>query len=338
MTDAELAVEAAKHNWQARTTARAAGLQCTGWFRERMKRLRKEAASSPAPAAAPVVFQVQGNEQNSAGDEEPGAVIPPPPPPVIPIGRELTVALAGDVHAPDIDKPAWSAFLRWTRDVQPDVIVLNEMVEWLSMSRHGGNWGAMFDQDVAAGRRIFAQVRSLNPDARIVCLETNHDTRIARTVQDVLPSLAGRLAVPQELRLADMGIEWIPQKLSFRIGRLKVIHGHQLGSGPKQMLPENACKRAIQRYGEPGWTLVFFHTHRKGYWAERHDSGLYEAVNLPCLRTLAPDWLDARPAGWSHGFGVAHIGPAGQTNLYPVDIENGSFVYGGQRYSEARAA
>lgn len=39
------------------------------------------------------------------------------------------------------------------------------------------------------------------------------------------------------------------------------------------------------------------------------------------------------PTGWSHGFGVAHVGPQGQTNLYAVDIEHGAFVYGGTRYA-----
>jgi hypothetical protein len=293
--------------------------------------LEQSAYVPRAPATGPVA-----SREPPFAVREPATLAPEPPaPPVIPVGRDLTVALAGDLHAPDIDQPAWTAFLRWTSETQPDVIVLNEMVEWVSMSRHGGNWGAMWDKDVASGRRVFAQVRSVNPNARIVCLETNHDTRVNRTVQDLLPSLVGRIVVPHELRLADMGIEWIPQKVAFRVGRLKVIHGHQLGSGFKGMLPENACKRAIQRYGEPGWTVVFFHTHRKGYWSERHDSGVYEAVNLPCLRTLAPDWLESRPAGWSHGFGVAYVGPAGQTNLYPVDIEGGAFTYGGKQYRAA---
>jgi hypothetical protein len=213
------------------------------------------------------------------------------------------------------------------------VIVLNEMGEWLSMTKHGGNWGASFERDVSAVRRVLVQIRSVCPDSRIVLLETNHDTRLRRRVMEMMPQLAGHLVIPQELHLDDLGIEWVPETIPFRVGRLKVIHGHQLASNAKGMVPENACKRALQRFGEPGWTVVFFHTHREGYWMERHDTGVLEAVNLPCLRTLAPDWTAPVPTGWQHGFGVAHIGPAGQTNLYRVRIENGSFNYGGTRYA-----
>lgn len=278
--------------------------------------------NSPPPAGP----DIQGSEAKLEYE-------PPPPPAILPPGKELTVSLVGDLHAPEEDKPAWSACLRWHAEHKPDVIVLNEMGEWESMTKHGGNWGAMFEEDVKAVRRRLVQIRSLCPDARVVLLETNHDTRLQRRLREVLPQLHGHLAIPQELHLDDLGIEWVSERVAFRIGRLKVIHGHQLASNAKGNVPENACKRAVQRFGEPGVTVVFFHTHRKGYWMERHDTGVFEAVNLPCLRTLAPDWTAPCPTGWQHGFGVAHIGPSGQSNLYTVDIERGSFVYGGVRYA-----
>jgi hypothetical protein len=330
VTDAELRAVAERCGWQARTTARETGLRYTGSLRERIARLRS--SPPPAPVAAPVVYRdLTGvSDKPSLPPEAPAA-----PSVFVPPGRELTAGLAGDLHDPEFDKPAWNAFLRWTADTQPGLLVLTEMIEWLSMSAHnGGNWGSRFEDDCASGRRRLAQVRSINPNADIVLLESNHDTRLERLVSQRLPQLGETLTVPKALHLDDLGIRWIPEEQSFRVGTLKVIHGHQLAQNPeKGMLPENACKRAIQRFGEPGWTVVFFHTHRKGYWAEKHDSGTFEAVNLPCLRTLRPDWHRGWVAGHSHGFGIAHVGPAGQTNLYTVDVNGGAFNFGGRRYA-----
>lgn len=262
----------------------------------------------------------------------------PPSPPVVPVGREITASFVFDLHDPERDNAAWNACLRWHADNQPDVIYTSEMAEWLSMTKHGGNWGATWEADVKAARRPYVQLRSVCPNAEIVAGESNHDTRMARRVREMMPQLVGRLTIPQELGFDALGVRWIPETTCYRIGRLKVIHGHQLASNAKGMVPENACKRAIQRFGEPGWTVVFGHTHREGYWTERHDTGTLEAVNVGCLRTLAPDWTAPCPTGWRHSFGIAHIGPAGQTNLYLARLERGPFVYGGKRYSGEVAA
>jgi hypothetical protein len=290
--------------------------------------LEQSAYVPRAPATGPVASREPEPEADRI-------VWTPATPSVMPVGRDLTVALGGDLHDPEKDKPAWNAFLRFCADRQPEVVVLNEMLEFLSMSQHPGSaWGARWEDDRATGRRLFVQIRSVNPNAEIVLLESNHDTRLERTIAQRLPALDGAFSLPKELGLADLGIRWIPEEQAYRIGSMKVIHGHQLAQNPeKGMLPENACKRAIQRFGEPGWTVVFFHTHRKGYWAERHDSGTFEAVNLPCLRTLRPDWHRGWVGGHSNGFGVAHVGATGQTNLYTVDIKGGAFTYGGKRYA-----
>ena len=325
MTDAQIIALGESHGWVLNAAARSAGKFGSGSFERRFRVLKAKHLHPPAGTSqadvtrAPVVAPVEHRV----------------PPPVLPAGRDLHAVLGGDLHDPEKDKPAWNAFLRYCHERQPDVLVLTEMLEWLSMSQHAGSaWGARWNDDRATGRRLFVQIRSIVPKAEIVVLESNHDTRLERTIAQRLPALNGAFSLPHELGLDDLGIRWIPEEQSYRLGRLKLIHGHQLSSNPeKGMIPENACKRAIQRFGEPGWTTVFFHTHRKGYWAEKHDSGLFEAVNLPCLRTLRPDWHRGWVAGHVNGFGIADIGPAGQTNLYPVDIENGAFSYGGRRYA-----
>jgi hypothetical protein len=281
---------------------------------------------------------------------------PPPhaevPPPMIEEGprepgRDSLISYINDLHMPDHDRPLWDSYLRWVLDVQPDEIIVSEFAEYLSLSRHGGNWGASWDQDKADVRRGFVQLRSVARNARIVVQQSNHDTRLERLLMERLPQFMGSMTLPKELKFDELGIDWVGERVVLRRGRIKSLHGHQLGTGPGGMLPKMHTQRAVQLYGEPGHTVVYGHTHRHQAWSEAHEGGCKRAVNIACMRTLRPAWLAGREAGWHHQFGVAYVSASGLSNLYVVDAVNGSFIWEGRRYSpgcaptrnrEARAA
>lgn len=321
MTDADIVALGERNGWSIGAMAREVGRD-SGAFLRRARKLRDSRGARPA-SAPPVA-------ERSAP-----APIPDIPHEVTgPTGRPLLVATSHDWHVPEHDRRACDAFLKWCADHRPDVLALGEIGEWLSMSRHGGNWGAMLDEDVGAVRRVLVQIRSVNPNAEIILQTTNHDTRLDRMIEERMPQIAGTLSLRSMLKVDDLGIRWVDERTVYRVGRLKILHGHQLATNERSgMLPENACKRAIERYGEPGHTVVFFHTHIYRAWSAPHDGGPMEAVNLPCMRTLRPEWLRGREAGWRHGFGAAYVDSSGQTNLYPVHINGGAFTFAGKSYS-----
>jgi hypothetical protein len=275
-----------------------------------------------------------------------GAVsyVPPPPPVVEPFqpteegsaapGSDTLTACLFDAHLPEHDRPGFSSWLRWCRDHRPDEIILSELAEWVSASQHGGGvWGSSWERDVADVRRGLVQIRSVNPEARIVWQESNHDTRLTRILEQRLPSFAGSLTIANELRLADLGIEWVGERTVLRRGATKIIHGHQLEAGRGGMLPKYHGARAVAMYGEPGVTVVYGHVHREQVYVEACDGGNKRAHSIACMRTLRPAWHRATEMGHHHQFAAIYVAAGGATNLYAVDVTGGAFNFGGRRYA-----
>jgi hypothetical protein len=252
-------------------------------------------------------------------------------------GRDSFIAYGGDFHFPQHDKPLWDSWLRWIQFTQPDEIILSELGEWESLSRHGGNWGAMWDADKAAVRHALLQLRSVSPRSRIIVQQSNHDTRLERLLQTCLPQFCGSMTIPNELKFSELGIEWVGERVVLRRGRIKSLHGHQLATGPGGMLPKMHTQRAVQLYGEPGVIVVYFHTHKHQAWSEPHEAGPKRAENIACMRTLFPTWLAGRQSGWHHQFAGAYVSASGPSNLYVVDAENGAFTWEGWRFAPGRA-
>jgi hypothetical protein len=246
-------------------------------------------------------------------------------------GKDQTAALLFDLHYMEHDPRAWDAFLKWARAVQPDEVIVSEFAEWLSASQHGnGAWGTFWKQEVAAVRRGLIQLRSVVPNARIVMQEANHDTRLTRILENHLPAFAGALTVPNELRLRDLGIEWVGERVVLRRGPFKIIHGHQLESGMRGCLPKYHTAKAVQVYGERGCTVVYGHTHKIQSYVEPCEGGEKRAVNIGCMRTLVPDWHKARESGWVQQFAVARVSASGAGALTPVDVTGGTFFADGK--------
>jgi hypothetical protein len=326
VTEADIIAAAGRHGWNAHAIARDLGLSYTGSLRLRVKRAQERAGSTPAPVVAAVPAPPPGGVVASGVEPaEEGSAAP---------GRDTLTAILFDAHVPEHDRPAFSAFLRWTQDEKPDEIVLSEFAEWLSCSQHGGGtWGASWEKDKADVRRGLIQLRSVNPHARIIWQESNHDTRLTRILEQRIPQFAGSLTIRNELGLADLGIEWVGERVVLRRGATKILHGHQLETGRGGCLPKYHAARAVQMYGEPGVTVVYGHVHREQVYSEACEGGTKRGRSIACMRTLRPAWHKATEMGHHHQFGAVYVSAGGGTNLYVVDVHGGSFTWAGRRYA-----
>jgi hypothetical protein len=287
-------------------------------------------ASSLLAGPAPV-GPVPSREAEIAVHESP-AVLPPPP--VLATGRDTLTTVLFDAHVPEHDRPGFSAWLRWCRDERPDEIILSELAEWLSCSQHGGGaWGSSWERDKADVRRALVQVRSVNPEARIIWQESNHDTRLTRILEQRLPQFSGSLTIAKELGLKDLGIEWVGERVALRRGATKIIHGHQLETGGRGFLPKYHGARAVLVYGEPGVTVVYGHVHREQVYVEPCEGGMKRAHSIGCMRTLRPAWHRAAEMGHHNQFAAIYVSAGGGTNHYAIDVVGGSFSFGGRRYA-----
>lgn len=290
--------------------------------------VRAHARHEPKPKVdepAPVVKEPEPRPAEPLAPAEEGSAAP---------GCDTLVALLFDLHVPEQDRPAVNAALRWVQAEQPQEIILSEPMEWASASMHGGNWNTSWEKDKADGRRFLIQLRSIAPRARIIWQQSNHDTRLDRILEQLLPSFAGSMTIPRELGFDDLGIEWVNERTVLRRGATKIIHGHQLATNARSgLLPKYHAARACLLYGEPGVTVVYGHVHKEQTYVEPCDGGFRRARSLGCLRTLRPAWHRAAEMGHHHQIGALYVSAGGGTNLYAVDIQGGTFTFGGRRYA-----
>jgi hypothetical protein len=246
----------------------------------------------------------------------------------------LLIAMFGDLHIPEQDKPTWSAIKKWLIDNQPDEIHLTgDVGEFLSVSHHGGNWGSVLSTECDAIRAFIEELKELCPNAKIIFYEGNHETRYHRFIDTAVPSLAGTYSIPLGCKLKELGVEWVPEnKQPLKRGSLKIIHGHQEARHGGE-LPKHHAMKMAEIYAEVGETVVYFHTHKSQRFSLAKFEGTAEAVGVGGTRTMQPKWLRGKQAGWVHEFAVAYISPDDETDLYTVRVKNGRFVWNGKIYT-----
>jgi hypothetical protein len=227
VTDAELAVEAAKHNWQARTTARAVGLQCTGWFRERMKRLQAKAAeSAPAPSVAPVSYQ----EPAAAAEPE---QLPPlaldwigARPASTGAGLERRL-IASDPHIPFHKLRACAAFIAVARAIQPHrILLLGDTWNMGAVSHHPRPFGGRESHERARvqGLSFLGAIRRAAPGATLTLLLGNH-CDWGEEFEDENPQFAGMFSA-KAMGIDRLGWDVVPRELQpLVLGPVAYEHG-----------------------------------------------------------------------------------------------------------------
>lgn len=242
--------------------------------------------------------------------------------------------LAGDVHVPEHSRAVWGAIHQWLEDEQPDEIhLVGDVGEYSSVSRHGGNWGLMFEDECSQVRYFINDLKKICPEATFLYYEGNHETRYQRFIDENAPALSGTHSIPKGCKLEEMGVEWVPEnKQPVRRGDLKILHGHQESRHGGE-LPKHHAMKMAEVYGEIGASVVYFHTHKSQKFSAPRHGGVAEALAIGCTRNLSPKWMHGKEGGWVHQFCAAYVSPNGHVDTYPVTITNGSFVWKGKRYS-----
>jgi len=232
---------------------------------------------------------------------------------------------ASDVHFPEEDPVAWSCFLARAADAQPDEIILGgDIMEMESASRHGGvAQPAQLVEEIEYTRTKLAELRALCPDAHILYLEGNHETRLGRAVVEALPTFEGALSLPSLLSLDEMRIEWHAFGRVVRRGKCGFVHGKYTNV--------HHAQKHLTAFGE---SLVYGHTHRPQATHMASPHGVRGAYGMPCLRTLEPEWMVGAPTGWVHGWGEVWIDePSGHYNCYTVIVIDGRALVDGRLYT-----
>jgi predicted phosphodiesterase len=240
------------------------------------------------------------------------------------------VAFLSDIHFDEHDKKAWPLALAVMSDLNLDRIILGgDIVEIDALSRfktHPEKKLGLTKQ-LKLAKKELTVLREQFSLTDITYMEGNHETRMERYIHERCPELhdVSELRVAARLGLDDLDIEWVPEDVSVSLGKLNVIHGHQIKHTSAKSL-----------YSKVSANLLCGHDH----WFDQHIQRVFGKtihgvwIN-GCLRNLTPDWH--RFPQWHQGFTVVDVCDRGYFNVDQIMfLDRGKKLYtvmNGREYS-----
>ena len=247
--------------------------------------------------------------------------LPEPPPSLADPFEEFVfdgchrVGIISDIHVPYHSEKAWAAAMRRLKENRCDGILINgDFCDFYRISRYEKDPDARsFGDELRMCIEGLQYVRDYFPKSRIVFKLGNHEERFDGFIWQRAPELYSVEAcrIYELLRLASMGIECVSDQRPVLIGKLPVLHGHELQRGISA--PVNPARGAFLKSLH---TLAVGHSHRTSTHVEPDMFGREVAVwSIGCLSAPNPEYN--RFAKSNHGFAFVSVGSDGE-----FDFEN----------------
>ena len=234
--------------------------------------------------------------------------------------QQSKVLILPDLHIPYHENAAIDAAINYgiKRDVNA-ILIDGDLIDF--------HWQSRFEKDPRArstkeefdaARKMLKILRDTFPKARMIFKEGNHDERWEKWLYVKAPEIFddAEFTLAARLMLGELHIEIVKEKLPISIGKLIVLHGHELQGG-------GGVNPARATFLKTLANVVIGHCHRTSSHTEPTLKGDVIVTNsMGCLCGLFPDF--ARINKWNHGFGyVEHDLPTGEYQLHNLKIING---------------
>lgn len=232
-----------------------------------------------------------------------------------------SVGILSDVHVPYHDETAVRAAVEHMQAAGVKALLLNgDIADFYALSRFEKDPQQRdFKGELAAVRQFVAWLRQEFPDAVIVYKAGNHEERFKHFLWQHAPEFAGEptMSLAAWLHLAPQEITLVEDQRPVMLGRLPVLHGHELPKG--LAAPVNVARGAFLRTLA---SVLVGHSHRTSGHAET-DMWHQELFcwSAGCLCNLTPEY--ARINRWNHGAAIVDVHADGQFDVHNFRISNG---------------
>lgn len=238
--------------------------------------------------------------------------------PLVRIDKPGRILILSDIHLPYHDAVAVEVALKHAEKWKPHSIILNgDTMDFYSISRYQTDPDKRdLKGEIQVGRDFLAHLRERFPDARILFKWGNHEDRWAAYIANHASDLADCdfTQLREILEFEESGIEEVQSRQFIKVGKLLVVHGHELPKGIAT--PVCAAKRLFDRLRASSvaghWHQISEFTDNSGY-----DKRMVSCWTVGTLGDLAPDYAPLN--NWSAGFGEVEL------------VEGGEFVFENRR-------
>lgn len=239
------------------------------------------------------------------------------------------ILIVPDTHVPYHDKRAWALMLRVGKTFKPDYLfAIGDLLDFYSVSSHSKDPRRAFklDEEIHEGQKALDALDALGASHKTF-IAGNHCDRLQRYLQDKAPELFQFITVPDLLKLAERGWQYVPYKDDTRLGKVHLTHDVGVAG-------RNAVFRCLDTYQH---SVVTGHTHRLAYVVEGNAVGeLKLSAQFGWLGDVNQvDYLHKAKArkDWALGFGIGYINEkTGLVYLTPIPIVNYTCVVNGQLF------
>ncbi len=232
------------------------------------------------------------------------------------MGNGHKTAILSDLHVPFHSEIAVGAAVDYCRQRKPDNLLINgDFMDFYAISKYQKDPSKIdFDAELGAGADMFAWLRNMFPKARIIYKKGNHDERWMTWVVNNFPLLkvAKKLnlqeklerAMDETLNVEKFGVEVVNNQRPVMVGKLPVLHGHELGRG-------GGVNPARWLFLKTTSTMMIGHGHR----TSQHTEPDWKHVDTTCWTTgclcdLTPEY--ARITKWNWGAAFVEVDSNGE--------------------------
>lgn len=228
------------------------------------------------------------------------------------------VGIISDVHVPYHSEIAVAAAVGYLKDQNLAGLLLNgDIADFYAISRYMKDPTQRdFKGELEAVRHFIAYIRQEFPGIPIVYKLGNHEERWTHWLWQHAAEISDdpRMSLGAWLDLDKHDVTLVEDKRPVMLGKLPVLHGHELPSG--MAAPVNVARGAFLRTLS---TCLVGHSHRTSNHAEsdmwHHETATW---STGCLCDLRPDF--SRINRWNWGFAVCTVHERGafDVNNYRV--------------------
>lgn len=198
--------------------------------------------------------------------------------------------IISDLHIPYQINEAVELAIKYGIDRGANCVLINgDLIDFANISRFEKDWRMRtIPQEFEATRQFLYYLRSKFPNAKIVFKEGNHDERWEKFLYNKAPEIFddAEFHLDIKLRLGELGINHVKDKRPITIGKLWVLHGHELAGGAGGVNPSRST------FLKTNTSSLVGHYHKTSQHTETTMSGEVISVNsVGCLCGLNPLYM-----------------------------------------------
>ena len=231
------------------------------------------------------------------------------------------VLILSDLHFPYQDNKAIDLAIKYGQKKDINCVLINgDMLDMPQHSRHERDWrNRSTKQEFDAVRQFLNYLRQGFPKARIIFKQGNHDERWEKWLYVKAPEIFDDeyFHLEQRLGFNELRIEMVKDKLPIKIGKLTVLHGHELAGGSGGVNPARAA------FLKTLDSVLIGHFHKTSQHTEASMYGdIYSVNSVGCLCGMNPQYMPINK--WNLGFAyVEHEIKSGDYELHNLKIIKG---------------